>query len=166
MAAGYFDNPYHNFRHGLDVMQMMAFAMHGIRARYTAGVTLLQTRIALVAALAHDIGHTGRTNNFLVAVRNDLAITYNDVSVQEQMHASKLLQLLGNPRMDVLDGAASRTGPSLSVVPSLCVCVCVFVRVCVCMCVCVCDASRYSVIARASVSVSYTHLTLPTIYSV
>ena len=48
-----------------------------------------------------------------------------------------------------------------SVCVCLCVCVCVnaFVRVCVCVCVCVCACVCVCV-------VSYTHLTLPTIYSV
>ena len=45
----------------------------------------------------------------------------------------------------------------------VCVCVCVGVGVGVCVCVCVCVRVRVRVRVRA---VSYTHLTLPTIYSV
>ena len=66
VAKGYFDNPYHNFRHGVDVMQMMACMLNRLMVGHVAGVTVFQTRLALIAALGHDIGHTGRTNNFLV----------------------------------------------------------------------------------------------------
>ena len=46
-------------------------------------------------------------------MRNELAITYNDVSVQEHMHASKLLQLLSDPRLDILDGAMNPESESM-----------------------------------------------------
>ena len=41
----------------------------------------------LVGAVAHDIGHTGTNNNFETAIGSEIAITYNDISVLESMHA-------------------------------------------------------------------------------
>lgn len=35
----------------------------------------------LIAALCHDVGHTGRTNLFEVGIMSKLAIRYNDKSV-------------------------------------------------------------------------------------
>ena len=36
----------------------------------------------LIAALCHDVGHTGRTNLFEIGVMSKLAIRYNDKSVK------------------------------------------------------------------------------------
>ncbi len=66
VANGYFDNPYHNFRHGVDVMQIMCYYLERLNLTTIADLSTRQVRAALVAALGHDIGHTGRTNNFLV----------------------------------------------------------------------------------------------------
>lgn len=47
----------------------------------------------MVASLAHDVGHKGLSNAFLVRTRDVLAMTYNDVGVQEKLHASTLFVL-------------------------------------------------------------------------
>jgi hypothetical protein len=36
---------------------------------------------ALIAAAAHDFGHPGVSNSFLVGTGHSLAMTYNDISV-------------------------------------------------------------------------------------
>jgi len=48
----------------------------------------------ILAAAAHDVGHPGRTNRFLVNSRDKLAIRYNDRSVLENFHASTLFELI------------------------------------------------------------------------
>jgi len=62
----------------------------------------------MLAALLHDVGHNGTTNKFHVDTGSELALRYNDTSVQENFHSSlgwKLLQeskLLDNiPKSDV-----------------------------------------------------------------
>ena len=42
----------------------------------------------IVAALSHDVGHPGLTNRYLVTIRDNLALQYNDSSVLENMHCS------------------------------------------------------------------------------
>ena len=44
----------------------------------------------------------GLSNNFLVAQQHSLAITYNDVSVLENMHVSTLFQILREEELNVL----------------------------------------------------------------
>lgn len=42
----------------------------------------------LVASTAHDVGHTGKANNFHVSTRSPLALLYNDQSCLENMHSA------------------------------------------------------------------------------
>ncbi len=57
-------------------------------------VDLDQRFAILVAALAHDIGHPGVNNHFLVTTEHPLARTYNDRAVLENMHAATLVHIL------------------------------------------------------------------------
>jgi len=47
----------------------------------------------LVAAFAHDLGHFGKTNAFLVTTKHELAIRYNDQSPLENMHCATLFAM-------------------------------------------------------------------------
>ena len=61
------------------------------------------TRFALIlSGLSHDVGHTGRTNIFEINSLSDLAIRYHDKSVLEQYHASLTIEILRNPRSNIL----------------------------------------------------------------
>jgi len=42
----------------------------------------------LFAAIIHDFEHSGKTNNFHINAQTDLAVLYNDNSVQENHHLS------------------------------------------------------------------------------
>jgi len=58
----------------------------------------LPAAATIFAAVCHDVGHPGVTNAFRTAVADELAITYNDRSVNENMHAAmayRTLQLQG-----------------------------------------------------------------------
>merc|ERR1719331_1440015 len=57
----------------------------------------------LIAALAHDLGHAGKTNPFLVETCHELALRYNDKSPLENMHASKLFELAKEPVLNVFE---------------------------------------------------------------
>lgn len=55
----------------------------------------------LIAALCHDIEHTGRTNLFEINKESNLAITYNDKSVLENHHAAMTFKILQSERSNI-----------------------------------------------------------------
>lgn len=87
----YEDVPYHNCLHGADVMQ----AMHSALKRCCPSVDAAPEirLVALVSALAHDVGHPGLTNSHLVETRHELALRYNDQSPLENFHVAVGLEV-------------------------------------------------------------------------
>lgn len=61
----------------------------------------------LVAALCHDVSHPGTNNTFQVRTASEVALTYNDRSVLENMHASVATKLLKKPRNDITANLSS-----------------------------------------------------------
>lgn len=100
IASQYLHVPYHNWGHALDVFWFLYLLLFQGRA---SDFFNNQDVLALfVAALGHDVGHFGLSNGFLVATRSKLALTYNDRSVLENMHATKLFETIRTPGMDFL----------------------------------------------------------------
>eukprot|EP00127_Corallochytrium_limacisporum_P002580 Clim_evm16s134 gene=Clim_evmTU16s134 len=97
--TAYQANPYHNFRHAVDVMQ----AIFLILVEHDANeyLTTLEVFALLTSALMHDAGHPGYTNNFLIQTSDTLAIRYNDRSPLENHHASTLFEFLEDPECAV-----------------------------------------------------------------
>lgn len=92
LDSTYLEVPYHNSTHGADVAHVMSyFLLHSNLAQ--RGDSLLHFA-SLIAALGHDVGHPGFSNRFLVHTDDALAITFNDKSPLENMHASTLFQIL------------------------------------------------------------------------
>ncbi len=65
-------------------------------------LTMLDVLALLVGALCHDCQHPGLNNTFQVNAKTKLALTYNDISVLENMHASIAFQLLEKPEYNIL----------------------------------------------------------------
>ncbi|KAK9368523.1 hypothetical protein V1509DRAFT_578864 [Lipomyces kononenkoae] len=107
-------NPYHNFRHVVDVLQAtfsFLLAMQ-VLPPYTKSTQPQQqesiqsesslSRILdpvdalalLVTAMGHDVGHPGVTNAFLIASRSPLARIYSERSVLESFHCAAFCQIL------------------------------------------------------------------------
>lgn len=59
-----------------------------------------------IAGLAHDVGHFGRTNTFLINTAHPLALTYNDRSVLENLHASTCFHIMQEPEHNILEKAS------------------------------------------------------------
>lgn len=47
----------------------------------------------LIAAIAHDVGHLGWNNQFLIETTHELAVKYNDRAPMENMHCALLFQI-------------------------------------------------------------------------
>ena len=87
-------NPYHNFRHGITVMNKVYHFRNSpsvIKGEY---FTTLGTAALLFAGLMHDIDHRGKNNTYEINSLSDLALTYNDVSVLESHHSALAFELL------------------------------------------------------------------------
>jgi len=95
----YVPNPYHNFKHAVDVTHTVFRFLSLMRADQFFN-TLEQFSL-LVASLSHDMGHIGRNNIFLMEVQHELAVRYNDRSPLENMHCAKLFQLLCQPGVNL-----------------------------------------------------------------
>lgn len=98
----YHNNPYHNFKHAISVLQFTYLLLEKTNAK----LFLSPHEIfgILIGALVHDIDHPGNTNLFEINNRSNLALRYNDKSVLENHHCSlaffiiysKDIQLLKN----------------------------------------------------------------------
>jgi len=101
VEQGYPPNPFHNFSHGVDVLYSVARFLQLIEAgRF---FTEVMQYLLLVAALAHDVGHLGVNNQFLMETSHELAIKYNDRSPMEMMHCSKLFHIVRDPSCDIFN---------------------------------------------------------------
>ncbi|CAJ1331698.1 unnamed protein product [Effrenium voratum] len=98
--AGYVkSSPYHNWFHAVDCTH----AVYRLLLMSAADTFLtFQERYALlVSAVCHDIGHPGLNNGFLVETSHELALRYNDKSPLENMHCSKMFELVGQARCNI-----------------------------------------------------------------
>jgi cAMP-specific phosphodiesterase 4 len=86
------DVPYHNYRHGADVMQSTHVLLNSETLKNV--FSPLDILSALFAAAIHDVDHPGFTNQYLVNTNSELALMYNDISVLENHHLSTGFKLL------------------------------------------------------------------------
>lgn len=102
---GYQDNPYHNARHGFDVYQGAVGLVQHPSVRRQLGDTEMWA--LCVAALCHDLGHTGTSNAFHTATVSELALRYSFRAPLESHHASQAMRIMHDPNTDVLAAALS-----------------------------------------------------------
>eukprot|EP00930_Biecheleria_cincta_P056920 TRINITY_DN4293_c1_g1_i1.p1 TRINITY_DN4293_c1_g1~~TRINITY_DN4293_c1_g1_i1.p1 ORF type:complete len:653 (+),score=100.75 TRINITY_DN4293_c1_g1_i1:124-2082(+) len=107
VAQGHGDNSFHNFAHAVDGLQ--AVCLQGTLMPWDT-ILAPQLRFAVaVASLAVNIGHPGFDNAFLVETQDDIAHCYNDISPLENMHCSRLFEILKEHDSNVMahfsDGA-------------------------------------------------------------
>ena len=88
---------YHNHVHAADVTQSLHVLLQMGAKNFTE--ERLELFSMLIAAVVHDVGHTGLNNSFHINSRSELALVYNDVSILENMHVSTMFRmLLGDTR--------------------------------------------------------------------
>uniref|UniRef100_A0A3P9L962 Phosphodiesterase n=1 Tax=Oryzias latipes TaxID=8090 RepID=A0A3P9L962_ORYLA len=93
------NNPYHNHIHAADVTQTLHCLL--LRSGLVHWLTELEVLGSLFAAAIHDFEHTGTTNNFHIHTKSDLALIYNDRSVQESHHLSAAFRLLQDEQVNI-----------------------------------------------------------------
>ncbi|KAK9820126.1 hypothetical protein WJX72_006367 [[Myrmecia] bisecta] len=100
IEAAYRHNPYHNSLHAADVTQSLGcmFACD----EFTSQLTDLEMLSMIIATSVHDVGHPGVTNEFLINTNSDIAVTYNDNSINENMHAALAFRILRKPENNCL----------------------------------------------------------------
>lgn len=81
-----------------------AFFRAPFGATFTCRLTPLEEAALMIGSLAHDVGHPGLTNQYLINVRSPLAVTYNDISVLENYHASCCFRTAASPEFNVFHG--------------------------------------------------------------
>jgi len=92
LEAGYLDNPYHNSRHAADVCHSLLYFIKNSDLKNHLSV--LEILASVIASCAHDVGHGGLTNRYLIMMRDKLAFRYNDQSVLENMHCALTYTIL------------------------------------------------------------------------
>lgn len=104
VSRRYPDNPYHSWKHAVDVANTIFTLLHLGRPWVEMHLTRLDVFCLMVAAISHDVGHRGVSNGHLCKTDDILALTYNNRSVQEMMHAASLFQLTANiPEANVFE---------------------------------------------------------------
>jgi GAF domain-containing protein len=92
-------NAFHNFKHGWSVMHL---SYQILRAGADQLLTSLDITALLIAAICHDVDHTGYSNNFEIASRSPLAMLYCDDTVLERHHAATTNRILSSKEFDFL----------------------------------------------------------------
>ena len=100
-------NPFHNFTHCFSVMHSAYMLISStIALNFFSGINIFGI---LIAAICHDVDHTGRTNMFEINSKSVLATLYNDRSVLEQHHAAVAFSILNEPDSNFLNRVPRET---------------------------------------------------------
>lgn len=94
----YGNNPYHNFRHAVDVCQTTYMML---RTKRMEQCTVLDKTAMLISALCHDLSHPGLTNEYHKNALSELALVYNDRSILENHHCSQTFRLFKRPELNI-----------------------------------------------------------------
>lgn len=95
-------NPYHSDRHGTDVGQTISTYLKESEIIDMCFLQDLDVLSMVIAALGHDVGHTGKNNNFHINSQSEYAITYHDKSVLENYHIYVVFKLLKKEENNIL----------------------------------------------------------------
>jgi len=112
LRAVYKSNPYHDFRHAVDVMQFMnhLLSREDIAQRVSQQGLMCSGDelrfMMLVACLCHDAGHDGMTNMFHRKTQSEVFEKFGSESTLERLHAYHAENLLeASPLLDILKDA-------------------------------------------------------------
>ena len=106
---------YHTALHGTDVCYSTLLILTFLKndENKIENISELDKVSLIIAALGHDVGHPGLTNQFLINSRDELSTIYNDRSVLENFHCAKTFQLLGNNELNIFSNFSNEDFLSL-----------------------------------------------------
>lgn len=99
-SSEYHHIPYHNWNHALDVVQFVFYLIK--LGRLNSSFTKLELLALLVAAICHDMGHSGKSNSFNVKAQTPLSLLYKDQPVMETFHCSSAIKTVAKPNCNIL----------------------------------------------------------------
>eukprot|EP01059_Diplonema_ambulator_P033789 TRINITY_DN721_c6_g1_i1.p1 TRINITY_DN721_c6_g1~~TRINITY_DN721_c6_g1_i1.p1 ORF type:complete len:1252 (+),score=510.57 TRINITY_DN721_c6_g1_i1:73-3828(+) len=102
VEAGYHPNPYHNSMHAADVLHVTHYILGPGGCKEKVKATDEEIFAAIFAAAVHDYNHPGINNAFHVRSQNYLAVLFNDRSVNENIHASSVFELMRMEKFNLL----------------------------------------------------------------
>lgn len=114
-------NAYHNFHHAVDVFHASVMFLRSTQLQERANLRPIHVLGLLLAALSHDIGHTGTNNPFHVQTKSELSIIYNDVSVLENHHAATAFKILQTEDCAILSDFSVATWTELRKIMIACI---------------------------------------------
>eukprot|EP00210_Caulerpa_lentillifera_P001493 g1432.t1 len=101
VASHYRENPYHNFLHACHVFHAVWMVL---KETNLVDYLLPHDQLALcIAALCHDVDHTGFTNQYHINIGSEVAKRYNEVSVLENHHCALSFAILERKNCAILD---------------------------------------------------------------
>lgn len=99
----YNENKYHSFTHACHVLANCAKVLEDMVAQYP-NFSKAEGLALLFAALIHDIGHLGVSNDTLVNESHSLALLYSDQSVAEMHSLASGFEVIDNANNDIRVG--------------------------------------------------------------
>jgi len=115
--AGYVKTcPYHNWFHAIDVTHCVYRLLQICACE--AYLSSAERYALLVSAVAHDVGHPGLNNTFLIETSHELALRYNDKSPLENMHCARLFETVAVPKCNIF---AALSKPQFQEVRKICI---------------------------------------------
>eukprot|EP00931_Biecheleriopsis_adriatica_P023691 TRINITY_DN14902_c0_g2_i1.p1 TRINITY_DN14902_c0_g2~~TRINITY_DN14902_c0_g2_i1.p1 ORF type:complete len:918 (+),score=130.56 TRINITY_DN14902_c0_g2_i1:47-2800(+) len=99
VKSNYGNMPYHCHMHAIDVLHF-TWRLQCL-TQTSQWLSPIEQHALLVAAMGHDMGHFGKTNQFLAETQHELALRYNDKSPLENMHCCILFTILQSKTADV-----------------------------------------------------------------
>ena len=96
----YHNNPYHNFKHAISVLQFTYLMI--IKTDAKKFMSNYELFGMMIASFVHDIDHPGHTNFFEVNIKSYLALKYNDSSVLENHHSSLAFFIIHSKNIQLL----------------------------------------------------------------
>jgi hypothetical protein len=95
----YLPNPFHNFAHAVDVQYASARQMRlSEAANFLPEASMFWL---MMSSVAHDLGHLGVNNQYLIETSHELALKYNDRSPLENMHCATMFQVVSDPEANI-----------------------------------------------------------------